>query len=228
MPDHNDIARESAGASSLPNANVLRTTMKPSHLALALLLCLTAGGPAAAQAPAASGAKETMEIEDGADIPDVPVEEGAVDEGAKEPPRPAPVKKDAPFADLPGRWVGEGRIGMAEGKMESVKCRATYFVNPAGNELKQNIRCASAGGKVEVKSTVIAKDAKLTGQWNELVYNLGGDMTGEVTERGFRITVRGGDLTANMDVIVMNDRQIVEIQFFNSSLRGLTLILKKG
>jgi hypothetical protein len=203
--------------------------MKPSHLALALLLCLSAAGPAAAQdAPGATPEKETIEIQDGTDIPDVPLEEGAVDESAKEPPRPAPVKKDAPFADLPGRWVGEGRIGMAEGKMESVKCRATYFVNPAGNELKQNIRCASAGGKVEVKSTVIAKDAKLTGQWNELVYNLGGDMTGEVTERGFRITVRGGDLTANMDVIVMNDRQIVEIQFFNSSLRGLTLILKKG
>ena len=200
--------------------------MKPAHIALALLLCLSAAGPATAQdAPGATSEKETIEIEDGADIP---IDDGTVDDSAKEPPRPAPVKKDAPFADLPGRWVGEGRIGMAEGKMESVKCRATYFVNPAGNELKQNIRCASAGGKVEVKSTVIAKDAKLSGQWNELVYNLGGDMTGEVTERGFRITVRGGDLTANMDVIVMNDRQIVEIQFFNSSLRGLTLILKKG
>ena len=79
-----------------------------------------------------------------------------------------------------------------------------------------------------MKSNVHAKNGKLTGQWNELVYNLGGDMTGEVTQRGFRITVRGGDLTANMDVIVMNDRQIVEIQFFNSSVRGLTLVLKKG
>jgi hypothetical protein len=200
--------------------------MKPSHLALALLLCLSAACPATAQdTPGATSEKETIEIEDGADLP---VDDGTVDDSAKEPPRPAPVKKDAPFAELPGRWVGEGRIGMTEGKMESVKCRATYFVNGTGNELKQNIRCASAGGKVEVKSNVIAKDGKLSGTWNELVYNLGGDMTGEVTERGFRITVRGGDLTANMDVIVMNDRQIVEIQFFNSSLRGLTLILKKG
>ena len=36
--------------------------MKPFHLALALLLCVTAAGPAAAQDP---GAKETIEIEDG-------------------------------------------------------------------------------------------------------------------------------------------------------------------
>ncbi|HWK32237.1 MAG TPA: hypothetical protein VNR51_00975, partial [Hyphomicrobium sp.] len=74
----------------------------------------------------------------------------------------------------------------------------------------------------------IANGGKLTGTWNELVYNLGGEMTGEVTERGFRIVVRGGDMRANMDVIVIGDRQIVEIQFFNSSIRGLTLILKKG
>ena len=144
-------------------------------------------------------------------------------------PRPAAVQKSAPFKDLPGRWVGEGRLGLKEGKTEKVQCRATYFVNPAGNELKQNIRCASASGKIEVKSLVNAsKDGKLTGTWNELVYNLGGEMTGEVTERGLRIVVRAGDLTANMDVIVMNDRQIVEIQFVNSTLRGLTLILKKG
>ena len=36
------------------------------------------------------------------------------------------------------------------------------------------------------------------------------------------------DLAANMDVIVKANRQIVEIQFFNSSLIGLSLVLTKG
>ena len=35
-------------------------------------------------------------------------------------------------------------------------------------------------------------------------------------------------MTANMDVIVMDAKQLVEIQFINTSLRGLTLILQKG
>jgi hypothetical protein len=193
--------------------------MKPTYLFLAALLCL--GGAAAAQPAPDTSKDEEIIVEDDAG--------GAVEEGPVEVPRPAAVQKSAPFKDLPGRWVGEGRLGLTEGKTEKVQCRATYFVNPAGNELKQNIRCASASGKIEVKSLVNAsKDGKLTGTWNELVYNLGGEMTGEVTERGLRIVVRAGDLTANMDVIVMNDRQIVEIQFFNSALRGLTLILKKG
>lgn len=195
--------------------------MKLAYFALAaILLCCP---PALAQDddPARAGDADTI-IESG--------EESAAEQSgsATEEPRPAPVQKDAPFKELAGRWVGEGRIGMSEGKVESVKCRATYFVEGAGKELRQNIRCASSGGKVEVKSNVIANQGRLTGTWNELVYNLGGDLKGEVTQRGFRISVKGGDLTANMDVIVMNDRQIVEIQFFNSSLRGLTLILKKG
>lgn len=134
----------------------------------------------------------------------------------------------SPFKNLPGRWVGEGRIGLKDGKVESVKCRATYFLSDDANELKQNIRCASASGKIEVKSAVTHKSGQLAGSWNELIYNLGGELSGAVTPRGFRISVRGADLTANMDVIVMDAKQIVEIQFFNSTLRGLTLILQKG
>jgi len=193
--------------------------MKPAHFALALL-CMFGGGALAQDDPGVAADEEVIiETDDAA----------AESDDKSEPPRPAAVQKSAPFKELPGRWVGEGRIGLKEGKTEKVQCRATYFVNPAGNELKQNIRCASASGKIEVKSLVTAsKDGKLSGTWNELMYNLGGEMTGEVTERGLRIVVRAGDLTANMDVIVMNDRQIVEIQFFNSALRGLTLILKKG
>jgi hypothetical protein len=169
-------------------------------------------------------------------LPDGPLEDEATEDSAGGPENsqapataPAgPVIKSAPFKDLPGRWTGEGRLGIKEGSTEKVQCRATYFVDKSGTELKQNIRCASASGKIEVKSVVNAKDGKLTGTWNELMYNVGGEMAGEVTERGFRIKVRSGDLTANMDVIVLNGRQVVEIQFFNSSLRGLMLVLKKG
>jgi len=134
----------------------------------------------------------------------------------------------SPFKELPGRWVGEGRLGLKDGKTEQVKCRATYFLSDSTDELKQNIRCASASGKIEVKSVVDHREGKLSGTWNELIYNLGGELRGEVTPRGFRISVRGSGLTANMEVIVLEGRQIVEIQFFDSALRGLTLILQKG
>jgi hypothetical protein len=134
----------------------------------------------------------------------------------------------SPFKDLPGRWVGDGRLGFKEGKFEPVKCRATYFLSEDGVELTQNIRCASASGNVEVKSAIKHNAGALTGTWNELIYNLGGDLSGQVTPTGFRISVRGESLTANMEVIVREEKQIIEIQFFSNTLVGLTLVLSKG
>jgi hypothetical protein len=134
----------------------------------------------------------------------------------------------SPFKDLPGRWVGDGRLGFKDGKTEAVKCRATYFLSDNGVELKQNIRCASPSGNVEVKSEIKHDASALTGTWNEVIYNLGGDLSGQVTPAGFRITVRGEGLTANMEVIVREAKQIIEIQFFSNTLIGLTLVLSKG
>src|SRR5512137_1756509 len=56
------------------------------------------------------------------------------------------------LANLPGRWAGEGRLGFKDGKAESVTCRATYFAATDAPGLKQTIRCASASGKIELKS----------------------------------------------------------------------------
>jgi hypothetical protein len=139
----------------------------------------------------------------------------------------APGQNASAFDKLPGRWVGDGRLGMSDGKIENVKCRVTYFIEPA-DQLKQNIRCASESGSIEVQSLITNAAGKLTGTWSELTHNLNGELTGEVTQTGFRVVVKGGDMTANMDILFRDARQIVEIQFINSTLRGLTLILTKG
>lgn len=136
-----------------------------------------------------------------------------------------------PFASLDGWWGGKGRLRFKDGKTEDVKCRATYFIEGDGNELKQTIRCASGSGKIEVKSNVRHADGRLNGEWNELMYNVAGVLEGEVTPRGYRVSVKGTEgssLSANMDIIVKDRRQMVEIQFFSETLIGLTLLLDKG
>lgn len=134
-----------------------------------------------------------------------------------------------PFKNLPGRWVGQGRLGFKSGDVENIKCRATYFVENEDRFLRQNIRCASASGKVELKSEITHEnDDTLTGSWRELLYNLKGELEGSVTKRGFRIKVSGKDLRAHMEVITKDNRQIVEIHFDSETLIGMTLVLKKG
>ncbi len=134
----------------------------------------------------------------------------------------------SPFEKLAGRWVGEGRLGVRDNATESVKCRVTYILAGGQDQLKQTIRCASAGGNIEVQSQVQHVAGALTGSWTELVRNMSGEITGSVTPRGFRVAVKGDSLNANMDIIVLGTKQVIEIQFINSSLIGLTLVLEKG
>jgi hypothetical protein len=138
------------------------------------------------------------------------------------------VGERSPLAVLEGRWVGEGRLGVKGNATEQVKCRATYAFLKDADQLKQSIRCASAGGNVEVQSVVTHADGKLTGTWKELVREMNGNLTGAVTPRGFKVNVRGESLNANMDIIVIGAKQVIEIQFIDSSLIGLTLVLEQG
>jgi hypothetical protein len=143
-------------------------------------------------------------------------------------PQPVYAEDTAPFAKLAGRWLGQGRLGASDGKTEEVKCRVTYFVHDPANEMRQTIRCASQSGGVEVQSMVTNRAGVLSGTWKELSRDWSGELSGSVTPHGFKVIIKGAELRANMDIIVKNDRQIIEIQFINSALTGLTLILTKG
>lgn len=143
-------------------------------------------------------------------------------------PRAAPVEPTSPLDKLAGRWVGEGFLGIKDGNSENVKCRVTYIPDGSSSQLKQTVRCASAGGSIEVQSTIVHSAGAISGSWSELTRNMRGDLSGKVTPRGFQVMVTGTDLSANMNVVINGPRQIIEIQFNNSSLIGLTLVLTKG
>jgi hypothetical protein len=134
----------------------------------------------------------------------------------------------SPFDKLVGRWVGEGRLGVRDNATEQVKCRVTYLLASPTGELQQTIRCASGSGSIEVRSLVTHAAGALTGTWQELVRNMSGNLTGTVTPRGFRVSVKSEGLHANMDIVILGTKQVIEIQFIDSSLIGLTLILDKG
>ena len=87
---------------------------------------------------------------------------------------PAAAELPLPFDKLAGRWTGEGRLGMREGNTETVKCRVTYFLEGDGNQVRQNIRCASTSGSIEIVSSVSHIAGALTGSWRELTRNMSG------------------------------------------------------
>jgi hypothetical protein len=117
---------------------------------------------------------------------------------------------------------------MRDGVTENVKCRVTYVVAEHARQVRQTIRCASESGSVEVQSTVMYASGTLSGSWKELSRNMSGEVTGRITPTGFKVAIKGSELNANMDIIVKDAKQIIEIQFLNSSLIGLTIVLSKG
>lgn len=137
-----------------------------------------------------------------------------------------------PPQNILGRWVGEGKLGFREGKFETVKCRVTYFTAEAANlkpaSLKQYVRCATSGANIDVRSVITEVGGTLSGTWEETVYNLKGEISGETTAKGFRVKVKSDELSANMDLMLNSDLQVIEIQFHNSILMGLSIILTKG
>ncbi len=135
----------------------------------------------------------------------------------------------SPFAPLLGRWIGAGMIGYKASPPEKIKCRATYLMTDTQDEMKQTIRCATSGGNVEIVSNVKEAAGKLSGHWKETIHNFEGDLTGDVTPKGYRVVIKSNDVAANMDIIIEGGKQAVEIQFVDSSsLRGVTLIMSKG
>lgn len=140
------------------------------------------------------------------------------------------VAEDAPgpFEKFAGRWVGEGRLGFREAATEQVKCRVTYITSGAGNTLDQSIRCAAQGASIDVRTHVSHADGKLSGTWKEMGRDWSGTVNGSASDTSLKLRVAGEHFNANMAVQLRSEKQVIEIQFIDSTLIGLTLLLTKG
>ncbi len=153
----------------------------------------------------------------------------AQDQAALSPPeQPSAADLKNLFEIFPGRWVGNGRLFFKGGKTENVKCRVTYFLSGDSAELKQTIRCASASGKIEVKSLMRHDGKTLSGTWHETIYEMKGALSGKPIKNGLNVRVNGDRLSATMQLLFLKGKQIAEIHFNSETLIGLTLVLKKG
>jgi hypothetical protein len=135
---------------------------------------------------------------------------------------------DADFKTYAGRWVGSGTIKLAGGTSESLKCRATYFVVSGGSGLEQNIRCASASYKLEVRSAMQQSGGAISGSWQETQYNTSGSLSGKATASGLKLSVSSDKFSASMSVTLNGSSQTVSIVPKGIDISSVTIGLKKG
>ncbi len=140
----------------------------------------------------------------------------------------SPASADGPFAGYAGRWVGNGSVTYDDGKTEAIKCRVTYFVVDGGSGLQQNIRCASASYKFEVRSDIDYAGGKVSGSWVEMVNNASGNVSGTASDNLIRASVKSDKLDATMSVKLSGSSQSVNISPKGLGVKLVSINLRKG
>lgn len=133
--------------------------------------------------------------------------------------------QSAVFADLSGKWAGNGSIQLEDGSTERIRCRATYAVS--GPTLTQSLTCASDSYRFELRSNVAAKGNALSGNWSEVSRNVSGELTGRASNGRYDVTVSSPVFTANLALTVQGNRQNVSISS-RGEFRGVTISMTKS
>jgi hypothetical protein len=134
-----------------------------------------------------------------------------------------------PFVNLPGTWAGEGRIALADGSSEPIRCRAEYSLSNEGVSLAQKLRCASDSYKFEIEAAVRYNEGGgvISGTWKETTRNVGGFASGPASTGRMKARVESASFKAEMEVVTQGDTQSVTIAAENADVTEVAIELRK-
>jgi hypothetical protein len=133
-----------------------------------------------------------------------------------------------PFQNLAGNWSGTGTISLKDGGHERIRCRGTYEVQSAGNNLQQQLRCASDSYKFEMSTNITQSGEQLMGNWSENTRHVAGRVSGRATPTLIQARAEGDTFTAILAVATHGDRQSVSIQSPGAEVTEVSIALTRG
>jgi hypothetical protein len=133
-----------------------------------------------------------------------------------------------PFAGLSGSWSGGGTVTLSGGTNERIRCRAMYVIGNGGNQLQQNLRCASDSFTFELKSDVNHNAGQISGMWTELTRNVGGSVSGRASSGKIQALVNGPAFAASLALTMQGDRQSVLIRSDSTALTQVSITLNRA
>jgi hypothetical protein len=135
--------------------------------------------------------------------------------------------QSGPFAALTGSWIGNGSITLSDGRNEPIRCRATYVVTQAGNQLQQNLRCAGDSFRFDLSSDVGNQLGALSGTWREPTRGLSGNTSGAATGNQIQVRVGGPGFAANLLLVTRGNRQLVSIRSVGTEIAEVSITLAR-
>lgn len=131
------------------------------------------------------------------------------------------------FLSLSGDWSGDGVVATKSGTNENIRCKAKYIVNSNGDNLQQALRCASDSYKFEINSTMSYVNGGIVGTWADAVANVAGQLTGNVYPDRIKGSVNGSIFSAAVAVVSDGTRQSVILEPTGTSIKTVTITMKK-
>src|SRR5262249_33534823 len=97
------------------------------------------------------------------------------------------------------------------GSSEQMRCIATYFVESNGSAVRQNLRCASQGYKIDAITNLKVSEGRVSGAWEERTWATTGSIKGNVSGDGVSLMLDGPGFRAAMAVKTSNCSQSISI-----------------
>lgn len=141
-------------------------------------------------------------------------------------PRPVLVSR-LKLSDLPGRWIGVGRIEFRNGRVDRMRCWITYRRRNKA-QLMQQIRCKSPERRIEVKTQMYHRNGKISGAWKDHVYEVSGNIKGRLHGNQLKAYLSGMFFNAALNIMIIGKEQTIEVRPRNSRLRSMRISLARG
>ena len=132
------------------------------------------------------------------------------------------------FAALAGAWSGTGSVTLASGKVERIRCRASYEVTPSGNTFQQNLRCTSDSYDFDLRSSLVRSGDTLSGTWTETTRNVNGGISGRVSGSQIQAAIQGPGFSASLSLATQGDRQTVSLRSQGTELSSVSIVLRRA
>ncbi len=133
----------------------------------------------------------------------------------------------SPFAAMAGTWSGGGVVNTSDGQQERLRCRASYDVDGAGDQLRLNLTCASDSFRLELASDVEYRGGAIRGSWTEASHNASGTLSGRAAGDHLEAAARGDAFSANLSLTTRRGHQTVSIEPQGTSIRSVSLALNR-
>jgi hypothetical protein len=133
----------------------------------------------------------------------------------------------SPFVAMAGNWSGGGVVNTSDGQQERLRCRASYDVDRAGDQLRLNLTCASDSFRLELASDVEYRGGAIRGSWTVASHNASGTLSGRAVGDHVEAAARGDTFSANLSLTTHRGHQTVSIEPQGTSIRSVSLTLNR-